>query len=92
MIPDMSDRIGDESVLSLLPLPSIATFEEHSLFMHLYRAVGAVLALREAMWDELLEIIKKNSDSLKVHGWESGDFQDGMARQKFDALIERYKG
>jgi len=92
MIHDMNNRIGDESVLELIPTPAISNMEEHSLFMHLYRAMGTVMAIKEAMWDELVEIVKKNSDSLMVHGWDATDFQDGMVRPKFDALFERYKG
>ncbi|TCD65656.1 hypothetical protein EIP91_002329 [Steccherinum ochraceum] len=92
MIPDMNDRIGDESVVEIIQTPQIASFEEHSLFMHLYRAVGTVLALREAMWEELSNIIKKEPDSLQIHGWDASDFKDDRSRLKFDALIDRYKG
>lgn len=92
MIPDPNDRIGDESVLQLLPTENIATFEEHSLFMHLYRAVGTVLAVQEAMWEELLEVIRKDPASLRAHGWDVEDMQDKVARQKYEALVERYKG
>ena len=92
MIPDMSERIGDESVVQLLSTHNIALFEEHSLFMHLYRALGTVLAIREAMWDELQDIIKRKPEALTIHGWEPTDFQNGMPRRKFDAMVEQYKG
>lgn len=91
MIRDMNHRIGDDA-LELLPASAMASFHEHHLFMHLRRAVGTVISLREAMWEELLEIIKNDPKSLRKYGWDEGDFQDGNARPKFDAYVERYRG
>ncbi|KAH8099373.1 S-adenosyl-L-methionine-dependent methyltransferase [Cristinia sonorae] len=92
MVDDIHDRIGGASALELIAFRELEGLDEESLFMHLYRGVGSVLATREAMWDELMELIKNEPETLEAHGWEAGDFTDAVARPKFDALVDRYKG
>ncbi|PSR76683.1 hypothetical protein PHLCEN_2v8280 [Hermanssonia centrifuga] len=88
-------RIGGASALELFPVCD--ALDGHSLYMQLHRAVSMVLATREAMWEELKERIDHNRESLKAYGWEPSDFDEvgnkerGVSRQKFDALVERYK-
>ncbi|CAL1695096.1 unnamed protein product [Somion occarium] len=89
--PEMSTRIGDDTVLNLFPIDELTSLEEHALSMQLYRAVGSVLAVKEAMWEELMEQMKDNKDRLRGYGWENDDEQS-VNRQKFDSLVERYKG
>ncbi|KAI0079642.1 hypothetical protein K474DRAFT_1617498 [Panus rudis PR-1116 ss-1] len=89
--PDMSTRIGNDAVLELFPIDELTSFEEHSLSMQLYRAVGNVLAVREAMWDELIDQTMNDRAALDGFGWEHDD-DVFVNRQKFDALVERYKG
>lgn len=66
--------------------------DEHTLFIQLRRAVAMVLAAREAMWEELKDIIERDKELLmRVYGWQHADFDEDMSRQIFDALVERYK-
>ncbi len=90
--PDESTRIGDETALELFPMEIFGEFDEQLLFMQLYRAVGLVLATKEAMWDELKERLKRERGSLAEYGWRDEEFLEDVSRRKFDALVERYKG
>lgn len=70
----------------------MSLLDEHSLFLHLKRAVCMVLATKEAMWDELKEKIDREREMLMdMYGWELADFEEETSRQIFDALVERYK-
>ena len=60
--------------------------------MQLYRAVGLVLATKEAMWDELKDRLKKERGSLVAYGWRDEEYLEDVSRRRFDALVERYKG
>ena len=67
-----------------------ANLDEHSLFMQLHRALGQVVACKEAMWDELLVKIERDQESLRMYGWDDGDFSAATSRQKFEALFAQY--
>ncbi|KAL4242566.1 hypothetical protein ABKN59_011767 [Abortiporus biennis] len=54
-----STQIGKGRDLDLFPVPELRALEEKMLYMALFRAVGNVLAVKEAMWEVLYE--KENS-------------------------------
>lgn len=91
--------IGGAKAVELFPLCDVSVLGEHSLYMQLQRAVILVLGLREAMWEELKDLIEKDRRSLKTYGWDENDFDEegvairdyGRSRQKFDSMIEQYK-
>lgn len=76
----------------MLPVDTFGELDEQVLFMQLYRAVGLVLATKEAMWEELKERLKREQGSLAAYGWQDEGFLEDVSRRKFDALVERYKG
>lgn len=84
-------RIGCMGLFELLPVCPLAGIDEHTLFFLLRRALGQVLALKEAMWDDLRERIEQDAESLLAFGWELTDFDLESSRHKFDAMIEQYK-
>ena len=77
--------------MNLFPNFENAEVDEHSLFIQLHRAVGQVTAAKEAMWEELCVKLEKDPASLRPYGWDDGDFQMSVSRQKFEALLEQYK-
>ncbi|KAI0785068.1 hypothetical protein C8Q75DRAFT_343810 [Abortiporus biennis] len=90
---ELTTVIGhDDSVLGLFPFEELSALDPHSLYMQLYRAVGVVLAVKEAMWDELKQKLKDEKGSLQAYGWDDQGYLEDVSRQKFDALVERYKG
>lgn len=84
-------QIGGASSIELYPQCNLETLDEHTLFIMLNRAVGLVFAIKEAMWDELLDKVETNRDILAAYGWESGDFHRDTCRQKFEAMLEQYR-
>lgn len=86
-----STQIGDDSTLELIPVPKFRALEEKMLYMQLYRAVGNVFAIKEAMWEELLELVRKGDQRLKKYGFRETDYDEVVARKQFDRFIKRYK-
>lgn len=84
-------RIGGSTAVELFPSCNLKTLDEHTLFIILNRAVGLVFAVKEAMWEELLEKIERDRETLIKYGWESGDYDRGTRRQRFEALIDQYR-
>lgn len=72
-------------------MDELRSLEEHSLYMHLQRAVTFVLSLKEAMWEELVERIKKEDLSLLSYGWTQSDFNEEIGRVKFEQMVEQFK-
>ncbi len=61
-----------------------------ALFMHLYQAVRMVLAVKEAMWDELVKRVDANDRSWRLHGWEEDtDYDERSSRDRVEALVDR---
>jgi hypothetical protein len=83
-------RIGGPTTLTLFPPLDQANLDEHSLFMQLQRALGQVIACKEAMWEELSIKIERDKASLRPYGWDDGDFNTVTSRQKFEALFAQY--
>ena len=92
LVPSETTSIGDEGVASLFQVEKMQAMSSDNLFMHLYQAVNMVLAMREAMWDELEKRVHRRDPTLVMYGWEPGDFEVDISRKRFDALIERYRG
>lgn len=88
---DESTQIGDKSTLELMPVPKFRALEEKMLFMQLYRAVGNVLAVKESMWEELHTLAEKRDQTLRKYGWKDADYDLPNCRNRFEALIKRYK-
>lgn len=89
--PEESTSVGGQAAVELLPMDELRSLEEHSLYMHLQRAVTFVLSLKEAMWEELVERIKKEDLSLLSYGWTQSDFNEEIGRVKFEQMVEQFK-
>ena len=53
----VSTTIGERSQIEMFPIDGLLMFDMHSLCLHLRRALGVVLAIREAMWEELISLV-----------------------------------
>ena len=84
--------IGDARAAALFRVERMQALPSDNLFMHLYQAVHTVLAVREAMWEELRKRVEAGDRELGVYGWEEGDYDVEVSRERFDALLERYRG
>ncbi|EKM61303.1 uncharacterized protein PHACADRAFT_84271 [Phanerochaete carnosa HHB-10118-sp] len=90
-VQEEGTRIGGAAAVELFPVCNVSGMNEHTLFFQLRRAVGQVLAVKEAMWEELKEKIEKDGHALLAYGWEPADFDPESSRHKFDAMLEQYK-
>ena len=92
LAPSETTSLGDRSVSSLFRVETLQALPRDNLFMHLYQAVRTVLAMKEAMWDELKKRVEARDPSLSLYGWEVEDYNTVVSREKFEALLERYRG
>ncbi|EPT01481.1 hypothetical protein FOMPIDRAFT_56317 [Fomitopsis schrenkii] len=86
-----STSLGDTQ---LFPMETILSLPEHSLNMQLFRALGLVMSVKEAMWEELCERVAKAGEGRRLReecGWEDADFAEGALREKFEGWVERYR-
>lgn len=90
-----STTIGARAAIELFPLDALLMFDVHSLCLHLRRALGVVLALREAMWDELLAMAADRrgggARELVRYGFSPHEDTVEQLRAKFGQLLEQYK-
>lgn len=84
-------RIGGAAAMELFPVCGMSGMDAHTLFFQLRRAVGQVFAVKEAMWEELREMIEQDVETLFAYGWEPMDLDPESSRHKFDAMMEQYK-
>ncbi|KAI0780464.1 hypothetical protein BD413DRAFT_463145 [Trametes elegans] len=88
-----STTIGERAEIEVFPIDSLLMFDLHSLCLHLRRALGVVLGVREAMWDELQAMWKapRPSVDLGKYGFSLSEDTLETVRSKFDALLDQYK-
>ena len=93
LAPSDTTSLGNEEQASaLFMIEKMQAMPSDNLFMHLYQAVNMVLSVREAMWDELKKRVDERDPELARYGWKEKDFDEVISRDKFDALVERYRG
>lgn len=90
--PSETTSLGGEKAATLFSIEKIQEMTSDNLFMHLYQAVHMVVSVKEAMWEELKERVEENDPTLIKFGWGEEDFNFQTSREKFDALLERYRG
>lgn len=86
-----SASLGDAQ---LFPMETILSLPEHSLNMQLFRALGFVLSVKEAMWEALCVRVARPEEARRLRtecGWEEADFTQGALREKFEGWVERYR-
>lgn len=83
--------VGEGGEVALLPMESLLALEEHSLNMALFRALGLVLAAKEAMWEELMVRVARGDRRLARYGWEGEDYSEARSRIRFEGLVEQYR-
>ena len=70
-------------------------FDVHSLCLHLRRALGFVLAIREAMWEELVALVTTPGGGREVDLTKYGFFpqEDTLQsmRSKYVQLLDQFK-
>lgn len=86
-----SVQIGGSAAFQLFGMDALAELDEHTLFLHLQRAVGLVYAAKEAMWEELKLLIAEGPTALSKYGWDDSEYSEEASRERFDAMFERYK-
>lgn len=59
--------------------------------MVLLRATSLVYGVKEAMWEELKDLIVKDIKTLQAYGWEEDELAEDVIRPKFEALINQYR-
>lgn len=84
-------QLGGREAYGLFAMDVLAELDEHNLYMHLYRATSLVWAVKEAMWDELRALLARGPAALARYGWEDGEYAEEPARERFDAMYERYR-
>jgi hypothetical protein len=83
---------ADAPSQGLFPVERLASLNERSLAMHLYRSYQSVLACEEAMWEELKDRIRNRKDELLPFGWyDDEDLEELASRKKFERLVDRYR-
>ncbi|KAI0748386.1 hypothetical protein C8Q80DRAFT_1344601 [Daedaleopsis nitida] len=89
----VSTIIGERSQIEMFPIDALLMFDVHSLCLHLRRALGFVLAIREAMWEELQTMLtnpRRGVDLDKYGFFVHEDTVESM-RAKFVQLLDQYK-
>ncbi|KAI8990481.1 hypothetical protein BD414DRAFT_535785 [Trametes punicea] len=86
-----STSLGGEHAIDLIPFDSLQAQEEHSQFMHLYRAVTSVLATKEAMWEELEARVAARDPELVRFGWREEDYNERASRARFELAVDQYQ-
>ncbi|KAI0636518.1 hypothetical protein C8Q77DRAFT_1154455 [Trametes polyzona] len=89
----VSTTIGERAQIELFPIDGLLMFDLHSLCLHLRRALGVVLSLREAMWDELQTAWTAGEADLRLekYGFALGEDTLESVRGKYVALLDQYK-
>lgn len=91
----VSTTIGERAQIELFPIDGLLMFDLHSLCLHLRRALGVVLSLREAMWDELQAAWKAappmRDVDLEKYGFSYAEDTSESLRGKYIALLDQYK-
>ena len=85
----------------MFPIDALLIFDVHSLCLHLRRALGVVLAVREPMWDELQAMVAsaagdgsgrtRRAEELERYGFFPHEDTMEQMRAKFVQLLELYK-
>ena len=90
-----STVIGGRSQIELFPVDALLMFDVHSLCLHLRRALGFVLAIREAMWEELVALVTAPQGGREVDLTKYGFFpqEDTLQsmRSKYVQLLDQFK-
>lgn len=86
-----SVQIGGSAAFQLFGMDALAELDEHTLFLHLQRAVRLVYAAKEAMWEELKLLLAQGPAALEKYGWDDSEYTEEASRERFDAMFERYK-
>ncbi|EJF66251.1 hypothetical protein DICSQDRAFT_165948 [Dichomitus squalens LYAD-421 SS1] len=88
-----STVIGGRSQIELFPLDGLLMFDVHSLCLHLRRALGFVLAIREAMWEELASLVTSPARDVDLTKYGFFPHEDTLEniRSKYLQLLDQYK-
>ncbi|KAI1784003.1 hypothetical protein LXA43DRAFT_289577 [Ganoderma leucocontextum] len=89
-----STVIGGRTQIELFPVDGLLMFDVHSLCLHLRRGLGFVLAIREAMWEELAALVTSPGGSdvdLTKYGFFPHEDTLQSMRSKYVQLLDQYK-
>ncbi|KIP11772.1 hypothetical protein PHLGIDRAFT_99241 [Phlebiopsis gigantea 11061_1 CR5-6] len=85
-------ELGSESRHKLWAMHTLDEFDgEHTLYMHLHRAVSLVYSLKEAMWEELQTLVRRKEGLLVEYGWQEHEYSDEFSQKRFETMWERYR-
>ena len=77
----------------MFPIDALLIFDVHSLCLHLRRSLGVVLAVREAMWEELQSLVTspRSDVDLDKYGFYVHEDTIESMRAKYVQLLDQYK-
>ena len=89
----VSTIIGARSQIEMFPIDALLIFDVHSLCLHLRRSLGVVLAVREAMWEELQSLVTspRSDVDLDKYGFYVHEDTIESMRAKYVQLLDQYK-
>ncbi|KAI0807654.1 hypothetical protein C8Q74DRAFT_1363141 [Fomes fomentarius] len=89
----VSTIIGEKSQIEMFPIDALLMFDVHSLCLHLRRALGVVLAIREAMWEELQSLVTSPRPDVDLDKYGFFVHEDTIEsiRAKYVQLLDQYK-
>ncbi len=89
----VSTMIGERSQIEMFPIDALLIFDLHSLCLHLRRSLGVVLAVREAMWEELQSLVTSPRSDVDLDRYGFYVHEDTMEsmRAKYVQLLDQYK-
>ncbi|KAI0723782.1 hypothetical protein C8T65DRAFT_627413 [Cerioporus squamosus] len=89
----VSTIIGERSQIEMFPIDALLIFDVHSLCLHLRRSLGVVLAIREAMWEELQSLVTSPRSDVDLDRYGFYVHEDTMEsmRAKYVQLLDQYK-
>lgn len=89
----VSTIIGEKSQIEMFPIDALLMFDVHSLCLHLRRSLGVVLAIREAMWEELQILVTSPRPDVDLHKYGFFVHEDTTEsiRAKYVQLLDQYK-
>ncbi|KAI0707807.1 hypothetical protein C8Q76DRAFT_628262 [Earliella scabrosa] len=89
----VSTIIGERSQIEMFPIDGLLMFDVHSLCLHLQRALSVALAIREAMWEELQNLVTSSRPDVDLDKYGFFVHEDTMEsmRAKYVQLLDQYK-
>ena len=84
-------EMGTQAAYEMFGMENVARLDEHAGYTHLMRMAGLVYSAKEAMLDQLMDMVARGDESLERFGWDEDDYTEEISKEKFDTLWEQYQ-